>query len=1002
MFRSTGFLLMFFLFPLAASVFAQSTAPAHDIRVNFDLGRKLLFGVSSISLPGPGEAKVNVSGLNVKSVTVDGMPARITPEMKEIPVKAAASGSVIRIEYELSAATAPREYRSENPGVVSGDLITPEGISLTGHWHPTVEGMALYRLSAVLPEGLEGVSEADEIVMTKLPGGDRQFSFVFEHPVERISFVAGRYGIEKKSHNGIDIYTYFLPGNAGLSGTYIEYAERYLDMYSELLGEYPYKRFSIVENFLATGYAMPSFTLLGRDVIKLPFIVETSLGHEILHQWLGCSVYVDPSGGNWSEGLTTYLADHRYEDLKGKGPDYRKQMLVSYQSYVTDETDFPLKSFTSRSDRTSAAIGYNKAAMVFHMLKELVGDDAFRRAVRSFVRGNIFRAASWRDLISAFEAADNRKLDWFFKQWIDEKGGPEIQVSNVVTSYKGAKAYVSFDLKQKDRVFRLPLQVFVRTKEGGVRRTIEIDKAENHIEIETVETPVELVVDEGYDIFRRLSTEEFPPVISRLLGDGKRMVVLPETAPAGAARVSDFFSREGFKVSKDADLTYADISTHSIVVLGSETGLVRRLFGNTLAGPGTDGDDMSLIVKENPLNAKGVIAVLVWDGSYDIGQYSTRISHYGKYSEIAFRNGKSTKKSTAGKDRGIRRIISTEISAVEISRLVGLKDIIDGVGRKRIVYLGELHDRFEHHRMQFEIIRGLHQKYGKLVIGMEMFQRPYQKALDDFIAGNIGEKEFLKKSEYFSRWSFDYNLYREILMYARENRIPVIALNSRKELVSKVSKNGIYSLTREELKELPADMDMSDNEYRTRLRESFLRHQNNENRNFDFFHQAQVLWDEAMAHNINEYMGKNPESRMVVIAGGGHMIFGSGIPKRAHRLNGLDYSIILNSEEVEKGAADFVVFTKPVPYIESPRLMVRFTPEGNKLEITEFASDSVSEKAGLKKGDILVSIDGEKVEGIDDVKIHLFSKKKGDIIKVTVLRNRLLLGPAERSFDVTL
>ena len=88
---------------------------------------------------------------------------------------------------------------------------------------------------------------------------------------------------------------------------------------------------------------MPTFTLLGRNVVKLPFIVRTSLGHEILHQWFGNSVYIDSNKGNWAEGLTTYLADHFYADQSGEGVDYRKQILIDYQSYVNIDNVFPLR-----------------------------------------------------------------------------------------------------------------------------------------------------------------------------------------------------------------------------------------------------------------------------------------------------------------------------------------------------------------------------------------------------------------------------------------------------------------------------------------------------------------------------------------------------------------------------------------------------------------------------------------------------------------------------------
>jgi len=285
---------------------------------------------------------------------------------------------------------------------------------------------------------------------------------------------------------------------------------------------------------------------------------------------------------------------------------------------------------------------------------------------------------------------------------------------------------------------------------------------------------------------------------------------------------------------------------------------------------------------------------------------------------------------------------------------------------------------------------------------MEMFQRPFQPVLDDYIAGTIDEKEFLKSSEYFSRWGFDYHLYGDILTFAREEKIPVIALNIKREIVDKVSRNGIDSLTEEEKKELPDSMDMSDEEYRERLREVFGQHESAGSRDFGNFYQSQIIWDEIMAQSIDEYLRKNPDRKMVVIAGSGHLVFKSGIPKRVFRRNGLDYAVLLNDDSVEAGIADFVLFPHPVKMASAPRLMALLAEEEGRVTIKGFPDKSVSEKAGLEKGDVIISLDNEPIKGVDDIKIFLFYKKPGDIIDVRVLRKRFLFGDRELSFKVTL
>ncbi|NIS74187.1 MAG: hypothetical protein GTO08_02690, partial [Deltaproteobacteria bacterium] len=243
----------------------------------------------------------------------------------------------------------------ENVGVV-GSVVSTEGISLTGAWYPYVEGLSYYSLTATVPEGFTAISEADVITEKETPDG-KEFSFHFPYPSEGMTLAAAKYVVGSDMEGDVEVYAYFFEEDATLAQEYVDYTKRYLKMYEEMLGEYPFKRFSVVENFLPTGYSMPTYTLLGRDVVRLPFIVETSLGHEILHQWFGNSVYGDPEGGNWLEGITNYLADHLYKAQEGEGMLYRKKILMDYQSYVIPGKEIVLEDFRGRVDRATKAVG---------------------------------------------------------------------------------------------------------------------------------------------------------------------------------------------------------------------------------------------------------------------------------------------------------------------------------------------------------------------------------------------------------------------------------------------------------------------------------------------------------------------------------------------------------------------------------------------------------------------------------------------------------------------
>ncbi len=987
---------------VALALFGRSSASAGTLReggrnkdlpeyatsISFDMENHVVKGSTSITFHDRRDATIQLGSLSVKSVIYNGKPLEVPVKGGSLSIKAD-KNDVLRIEYECSGQDGPC-------------VIGEKGIFLSGGWYPQMEGLSYQRLQALVPKGFSAVSEAEEIEKKVGPMGNL-FSFRFPHPLEGVNFIAGRFVGKKARFRGIDLYTYFFPEDAGLAGNYLEHAKKFLGLYEKMIGRFPYRRFSIVENFLPTGYSMPTYTLLGQEVVRLPFIVKTSLGHEILHQWLGNLVYVDYTKGNWSEGLTTYLSDYLYEEQKGKGLEYRKQILIDYDSYVRPDNDFPLSEFRSRTDFVSRAIGYGKSAMVFHMLKKLVGEKTFYQALRNFVEDNRFREASWDDIMTAFEAASGKNLAWFFKQWVERKGQPSFDVSDVIIEPKGLKYSVTFDLLQGEENYIFDLRSTIKTNKGETSRLVRVNDKKQNLEVLADANPRRLVLDDNYDLFRKLDPDEAPPVIAKLLNDEKGILVLNERTDADEQKKSpysgviEFFKTKGYEIKKPEEVKDGDISGSNIVLLGYQNTFAKRLFAG-IKGP-TQG--FALITRKKHFSRSRVVGIFHSVSGDETGAAVRKITHYGKYSVVAFKRGVNIEKKISKSERGWIMLLNEPILGVEVPKALRLAGIIDKVSHKKIVYVGEQHDKYEHHFTEFEVIKALFKKNHKIAIGMEMFQKPFQKALDDYIQGRIDEKQFLKASEYFKRWVFDYNLYKDILRFARAEKIPVVALNIRSEIVDKISRGGIDSLTEEERKELPATMDMSDEDYRDRLRSVFETHESFGERDFNHFFQAQIVWDESMAESIAEYLKKNPDRQMIVIAGGGHLMFASGIPKRVFRRDGLDHSIILNDQSVEPDIADFVVFPRAMSMVTTPKIMAILKKEDGKVEVAGFPEGSISEKAGLKKGDIIVSMDGERITGIQDIKIFLFYKKQGDTIKITVLRKGFF-GEKELSFEVTL
>jgi hypothetical protein len=214
-----------------------------------------------------------------------------------------------------------------------------------------------------------------------------------------------------------------------------------------------------------------------------------------------------------------------------------------------------------------------------------------------------------------------------------------------------------------------------------------------------------------------------------------------------------------------------------------------------------------------------------------------------------------------------------------------------------------------------------------------------------------------------------------------------------------VSRGGLDALSAEERKEIPQDMDMSDESYKKRLKEVYEDHPRGST--FENFYQSQIVWDETMAHSAARVLEEKPDSQMVVLAGANHIMYSSGIPGRIHRLIGRDY-VTLIMGGFGRDIGTYVLFPRPVEPPFTARLGVIVKEADGVVTINEFSPDSLALKAGLKEGDIITFINGRRIEAVSDLKIALFDKEPCQTISVKVVRKRFLLVDTKLEFNITL
>ena len=426
-----------------------------------------------------------------------------------------------------------REARTfENtPGIIAA-----EGAVLSGAsgWYPQLEnapgeGMLTFSLDVVLPQNWRTVSQGKrtDTSMTIDKWQENQ-------PQDEIFLMAAPFAEYRQNEEGIEAQVFLRKEDAALAQRYLDATARYLAMYRKLIGDYPYAKFALVENFWETGYGMPSFTLLGSQVIRLPFIIDSSYPHEILHNWWGNGVYVDYRQGNWAEGLTAYLADHLLQEQRGNGAEYRRGALQKYTDFVSTDRDFPLTEFTSRHSAQSEAVGYGKTMLVFHMLRRRMGDKNFTHALQNLYREFKFRRTSFAEVERTFTQAAGEDLAKYFAQWVKQAGAPQLRLisAGAVRTGSGYALNIAVEQTQSGPAYMLdlPLAVTLAGKDTAYSTVIKMKGRHAEWSLPLASKPLRVDIDPEFDIFRRLDRAEIPPALSQVFGADQLLIVLPRKA----------------------------------------------------------------------------------------------------------------------------------------------------------------------------------------------------------------------------------------------------------------------------------------------------------------------------------------------------------------------------------------------------------------------------------------------------------------------------------------
>ncbi len=583
----------------------------------------------------------------------------------------------------------PRHLRFVTPSETAGH-IGAEGVYLSSEsqWYLDLpESLSRYRLRVALPSGWMAVTQGKRRISRACPvelcsQADMTLAeWETIEPSEALTLVANRF-IEttrewsSPAGQSVQLATYLFPEDAGLADEYLDATARYLEAYVSLLGPYPFESFAVVENFFASGLGMPSFTLLGSGVIKRHYVQPYALGHEIVHSWIGNSVFNRVDQGNWVEGLTTYLANYYWHEWSGDqepARDQRLLMLRGYNLHVPPDRDYPLGQFTRKQDERDNAIGYQKAAMIFHLLRQEVGEEPFWRSLKTLVAQYRGRHADWHDVEQVFAENAAKDLRWFFAQWVEGSGAPELTLKNVrahpLAGDADGRFTLSGSIAQTGPVFRSPLPLLVRMSDS--RRhvvSVQLSGADTFFKSDVPLKPLTIELDPDAMVLRRMARRDLPPVLNHYVTDTKRSVIL---ALAGSDLVSHPFhdlvnrigSQDGQKTpgQRTAIMTLGKNALlpaeGSVLILGSPasrmtiqpllsthcgTHVEFRDGGVTVAGKTFDGPGIAVLASCHREDRPGSVVTSVYALTPQSATTVARLLFfYGWNSYVVFQDGKA-------------------------------------------------------------------------------------------------------------------------------------------------------------------------------------------------------------------------------------------------------------------------------------------------------------------------------------------------------------------------
>ena len=325
-------------------------------------------------------------------------------------------------------------------------------------------------------------------------------------------------------------------------------------------------------------------------------------------------------------------------------------------------------------------------------------------------------------------------------------------------------------------------------------------------------------------------------------------------------------------------------------------------------------------------------------------------------------------------------VVLDGITDTRTGDLLTPRELAERLADTRILFIGEDHTDMDFHRVQARVLEELHRAGREVMVGLEMFPYTRQDILDEWGGGSLTEEEFVESSDWYGNWGYRWDYYRLIFLFARDNGIPMFAVNIPRDHVRTVRTEGFEGLSAEQAAHMPESVNTDSDEHRQLFRAYFedddALHVNISEEQGEGMFRAQCTWDAAMGFNarmaLQRYGGE--DAIMVVLIGAGHATYGLGAERQIRdAFDGQIRSLVPvpirdgDNQPVDHVRASYAHFVWGVPpeiEPEYPSLGVSLAGAlgSDPMKVIQVSDDSVAQRAGILVGDVLLDLDQHRLD----------------------------------------